>query len=237
MAENNQPLPPEVDWTNIHQFIQPFEEILSIIEKWSSGSAQPFAGLPRSTEPGYERRMREAYEQTVQTIRTIQPAPDTRASRVLLGHMWVQANGFASRVQVGGNSFDPEKGADHVLAGLPAIVAGRYRQLCQRAEGERGMNALADMEAKFGGLSVRPTHEEVDMCRDHRLEVAERSPDNPIDQDLFTDARWKAVQKARGTIAEKLTQSRNGIWLMLMGSTVDRTVGMDTVPYPHDAGC
>ena len=30
---------------------------------------------------------------------------------------------------------------------------------------------------------------------------------------------------------------RASIWLMLMGSTADRTVGMDTVPYPHDAGC
>ena len=27
------------------------------------------------------------------------------------------------------------------------------------------------------------------------------------------------------------------IWLTLMGSPADRTVGMDTVPYPHDAGC
>ena len=73
------------------------------------------------------------------------------------------------------------------------------------------MRALADMEAKFGGLSVRPTNEEIDMCQDHRLEVEERSPDNPVDPDLFSESRWKAVQKARGTIAEKLTQSQNGL--------------------------
>ena len=70
-----------------------------------------------------------------------------------------------------GEAFDPAKGAAHILAGLPAIVAGRYRQLRQREEGERGMRALADMEAKFGGLSIRPTNKEIDLCREHRLEV------------------------------------------------------------------
>ena len=129
MAANNRPLPPDVDWTNINQYIPVFEEVIKTIEGWSAGSARPFAGMPRLTEPGYERRMKEAYENTVKTILTIQKAPDSRASGVLLGHMWVQADGFASRVKVGGDNFDPEKGADHVLAGLPAVVAGQCRLL------------------------------------------------------------------------------------------------------------
>ena len=73
------------------------------------------------------------------------------------------------------------------------------------------MEALANLDAKFAELAFRPTHKEIDMCRDHALEVEERSPDNPVNPALFTDARWKAVQKACGTIAEKLTQSRNGL--------------------------
>ena len=129
MAADDLALPPEVDWTNIHQFIPAFEEILKTIERWSAGSARLFAGMPRLTEPGYKRRMKEAYENTVKTILTIHKAPDSNASGVLLGHMWVQADGFASRVKVGGDNFDPEKGADHVLAGLPAVVAGQCRLL------------------------------------------------------------------------------------------------------------
>ena len=102
--------------------------------------------------------------------------------------MWMQANGFASRIKVGGADFDPDQGADHVLAGLPAIAAGRYRQIQEHEEGELGMDALADLEAKFEA-AFRPTHDEIDMCRDHTLEVEERSPDNPVDPKLFTDSR------------------------------------------------
>ena len=40
--------------------------------------------------------------------------------------------------------------------------------------------------------------------------MKERSPDNPVDPALFSEAKWKAVQKARSTIAEKLTQNKNG---------------------------
>ena len=43
--------------------------------------------------------------------------------------MWVQVEGFASRIMVDGEKFNPEKGAKHILAGFAAIVAGRYRQL------------------------------------------------------------------------------------------------------------
>ena len=124
MAANNRPLPPDVDWTNINQYIPVFEEVIKTIEVWSAGSARPFAGMPQSTEPGYKRRMREAYEDTVKKILSIQKDPDSKASGVLMGHMWVQADGFASRIKVGGHDFDPEKGADHILAGLPAVIAG-----------------------------------------------------------------------------------------------------------------
>ena len=120
----------------------------------------------------------------------------------------MQANGFASRIKVGGADFNPDQGANHVLAGLPAIIAGRYRQIRERKEGEIGMDALAGLKAKFEEQAFRPSHEEIDMCRDHALEVEERSPDNPVK--LFTKSRRKALQKARLVIAEKVTKERNG---------------------------
>ena len=101
----------------------------------------------------------------------------------------MQANGFATCIKVGGADFDPDQGADHVLAGLPAIIAGRYRQIRERKEGEIGMDALADLEAKFEEQAFRPSHEEIDMCWDHALEVEERSPDNPVNPKLFTESR------------------------------------------------
>ena len=210
MANLNPHIPPGVNWTNIHQHIQQFEAVLAQVDHWGQASAGTFAGLPRSTEPNYEQRMRKVYDETIKNIRDIQPDPETKEAGILLGQMWVQADGFANLIQVDGETFDPAKGAAHILAGLPAIVAGRYRQLRQREEGERGMRALADMEAKFGGLSIRPTNEEIDLCREHRLEVEERSPDNPVDPKLFSEPRWKAVQKARSIIAEKVTKSKDG---------------------------
>ena len=136
MANLNPHIPPGVNWSNIHQHVQPLEEVLAQVASWGKASAGTFAGLPRSTEPGYDLRMRQAYEEAIQNIRDVQPAPETKAAGILLGQMWVQANGFASLIQVDGEAFDPTKGAANILAGLPAIVAGRYRQLRQREEGE-----------------------------------------------------------------------------------------------------
>ena len=173
MAVNNVPLPPDVDWANVTQHIPSYEEVTKKIERWASGSAWPFAGMPRSMEPGYEKRRREAYDSTVDNIFNLQKALDLRASGVIMGHMWVQAAGFASRIKVGGQDFDPKKGAEHVLADLPAIIAGRYQQIQEREEGEKGMDELADLDAKFAEQAYRPSHEEIDMCRDHALEVEE----------------------------------------------------------------
>ena len=65
----------------------------------------------------------------------------------------------------------------------------------QREEGLRGMDELADLDSKFAEQAYRPSHDEVDMCRDHALEVEERSPDNRVNPKLFSDARWKAYRR------------------------------------------
>ena len=116
-------------WTNFAQHAPEFEAIKKEIAGWAARTAQPFAGMPRSTEPGYEARMREAYISMCENIVSVAKDPQSRASGVLMGHMWVQAEGFSSRIKVDSEEFNPEKGAKHILAGLPAIVAGRYRQL------------------------------------------------------------------------------------------------------------
>ena len=48
-------------------------------------------------------------------------------------------------------------------------MAGRYRQIWDSEEGERGMSELANLEAKFHKTGVRMTQEEMELCRDHML--------------------------------------------------------------------
>ena len=164
MANLNPHIPAGVNWTNIHQHLQQFEAVLAQIDHWGQASAGTFAGMPRSTEPNYRQLMREVYDETIKNITDIQPDPEAKEACILMGQMWVQSDGFANLIKVDGVAFNPAKGAAHILAGLPAIVAGRYRQRRQREEGERGMRALANMEAKFKGLNVRPTSKELDLC-------------------------------------------------------------------------
>ena len=198
MANLNPIIPAGVDWTNIHQYAHTFEAIIAQIEYWGQATTGTFAGMPRPTEPRFREIMRWAYDETIKSIADIQKDPQSQEAGILLGQMWVQADGFSNLITVNGEKFKPAKGAAHILAGLPAIIAGRYRQRRQHEEGERGMRTLALMEEKFQGLHVRPTCEEIDLVREHKLEVEERSPDNPVSRDLFPDPEWKSVQKGRG---------------------------------------
>ena len=87
MAHNNVPLPPDVTWPNILDHLPSYESIVKTIEGWAAGSARPFAGMPRPTEPDYARRMREAYNSTLDSIRNFQKGPDSRAAGMVLGQM------------------------------------------------------------------------------------------------------------------------------------------------------
>ena len=185
------PFEGEVTWANFSDQRPNLVEIKKDIASWNAGTLRPFAGMPRSMEAGYEARMRQAYSNTCDKI---DKAPATREALLILGHMWVQAEGFASRIIVDGERFNPEKGAKHILAGFAAIVAGHYRQLRDREEGTKGMNEVAELNTRFGGKEFCPTNEEIDLCCDHALEVEQRSPANPVNPSLFTDARWKAME-------------------------------------------
>ena len=124
MSPAQAPLPPDVDWQNIKDHLPSYETITRTIEGWGEGSARPFASMPRPTEAGYSTRMRQAYDATIADIETIQRGPNTRPAGMLIGKFIIQANGFASNITVGGANFDPDLGAPHVVAGMPAIVAG-----------------------------------------------------------------------------------------------------------------
>ena len=119
----------EVNRDNFRDQILNFEAVEQEIANWAAGTARPFAGMPRPTEPGYESRMRKAYEETVGDIETLASESQTLAAGVILGRMCAQATGFASRLKIDDAKFDPRLGPKHLVAGLPAVVAGQYRQI------------------------------------------------------------------------------------------------------------
>ena len=90
----------EVTWANFNDYKPNLAEIKREVASWNAGISRPFAGMPRSTEAGYEAQMREAYSNKCDKIDEVAKAPMTQASGVILGHMWVQAEGFASRMKV-----------------------------------------------------------------------------------------------------------------------------------------
>ena len=190
VTRRNQLSEEEVTWGNLQDKAQGQESVQATIASWSAGTPRPFAGMPRPTEPGYRERMEKAYEDTMRDLATVATAPQTPTANIILGRMGVHATGFVSCLKIEGEEFDPHAGPKHLLAALPAIVAGRYRQIRDCEEGERGMRELAAAEAKFRKTGVRMTLEELERCRDHKLEVLERSPDNPVDPRLFTKAEW-----------------------------------------------
>ena len=210
VTQRNQPNEEEVTWGNLQDKAQSREDICATIASWSAGTPRPFAGMPRPTEPDYRERMRKAYDDTMQDLATVAAAPQTPTANIILGRMGVHATGFASCLRIDGEEFNPHAGPKHLLAALPAIVAGRYRQIRDCEEGERGMRELAAAEAKFRKTGVRMTLEELELCRDHKLEVLERSPDNPVDPRLFTKVEWETMQKARPQVAETVTQCSHG---------------------------
>ena len=76
-----------MNWENFSGHRPNLIETKREIASWNAGMSRPFAGMPRSTEAGYEAGMREAYRNTCDKIDKVARAPMTRESGVILGHM------------------------------------------------------------------------------------------------------------------------------------------------------
>ena len=98
--ERNQPTGEGVTWGNLQTRAQGCEDVCATVAGWSAGTARPFAGMPRTTEPGYQERMRRAYNDTMRDLATVAKAPQTPTASVILGRMGVHATGFASCLRI-----------------------------------------------------------------------------------------------------------------------------------------
>ena len=88
-TERNQPNEEGVTWGNLQNRAQSCEDICATVAGWSAGTPRPFAGMPRTAEPGYQERMRRAYDDTMRDLATVAAAPQTPTASVILGRMGV----------------------------------------------------------------------------------------------------------------------------------------------------
>ena len=92
MTEPSQEKAPDqgtVNWAAIQAQIPDFKTTEQQIAGWETGMSRPFAGMPRSTERGYEHRMWKAYNDTVKNIQEVTRKPQAWTSYMLLGQMGV----------------------------------------------------------------------------------------------------------------------------------------------------
>ena len=140
----------KVEWADLSDDPPSYTEIEREISRWAAGITRAFARMPQRTDPGYERRMQEAYISTCDNIAIIAEDPEDIDVGVRIAYLWVQVLPYEGLIQVNGRRLNLHEGPEHLLAGWPAIVAGRYRQLRELEQGECRQPELADLNTWLG---------------------------------------------------------------------------------------
>ena len=166
--------------------------------------------MPQPTEPGYETRMKEAYTFTCANIAAIAEDPESIDASMRTGYMWVQVTGFSGLIRVDGEELNLDKGPKHILAGWPAIVAGRYWQLRDLEEGEYHLHELADINTWIGGSRYEPSYAEMEAGWGDAYAGEQQIPSNLVDPGLFDARAWRALQEARSILAKRITGYQDG---------------------------
>ena len=133
-----------------------------------------------------------------------------RVCAMRIGYLWVQANGFAGLVQVDGEELNLDKGPRHILAGWPAIVAGRYRQLRRLEEGDYYLHELADINTWLGEGGYDPSYTEIEARWGDPYQGEQLTLSNLVNPGLFDVRNWRALQEARHLLAERITGHASG---------------------------
>ena len=72
-------------WADLISHAPSYEEIQQVISRWATGVTR-FAGMPQSTDPDYETRMREAYTSTHVNITAIANNPASINAGMRIAH-------------------------------------------------------------------------------------------------------------------------------------------------------
>ena len=197
----------EVNWTDLIDHPPSYEEIEQEISRWAAGITRSFARMPQRSDPGYDNRMLEAY---ISTCDTIAEDPEDIDAGMRIAYMWVQVTPYAGLIRVDGDELNLNRGPKHILAGWPAIVAGRYRQLCDLEQGEYHLHELADINTWISGGKYEPSYAEVEADWGDTYAGEQQILSNPVDPGLFNAGTWRALQEARPSLAGEITGHPSG---------------------------
>ena len=201
----------EYTWANLPTRKPTIEQCRKVIQNWGSSAPRPFAGMPRLSDIGFEDRFVKAYQDICAKLDIIAQDPKGSHAMAVFGAFNVLAAGFADNLVIDNQPFSSFTSPKHVFVGFAALVAGRYRQERETEEGKAGLAEVEKIEARFGKDGIRPTPREVSMCLDHRAELAQKRPPNPVGRDAFGDDGWKPFIKVRDAVIEKTTGKRGGL--------------------------
>ena len=115
-------------------------------------------------------------------------------------------------LSVDGEELDLDLGPKHILAGWPAIVAGRYRQLRDLETGESPQykRELADINTWLGRGGYEPSRVEVQAGWGSPYKERQQTYDNPVDPGIFDLTAWKTLREARSLLGVRITGHSEG---------------------------
>ena len=154
--------------------------------------------------------MQEAFISTCDNIAIIAEDPEDIDVGVRIAYLWVQVLPYEGLIQVNGRRLNLHEGPEHLLAGWPAIVAGRYRQLRELEQGECHRPKLADINTWIRGS--RHEFSYTDVKPEAKNADAGKPPvtNNPVHPGLFDQDTWEDLQEARYNLAWRITGHPQG---------------------------
>ena len=122
------PAPLAVDgdytWANLPTVRPSFEECKKVVQNWGSSAPRPFAGMPRLSDIGFDKRFLKAYQDICAKVEVIAKEPKGSHAMGIFGALNVMAAGFADNLVIDGKPFSAGASPKHVFRGFAALVAG-----------------------------------------------------------------------------------------------------------------
>ena len=121
------PVTPAVDgdytWANLPTVRPSYEECKKVVQNWGSSAPRPFAGIPRPSNVGFDKRLLRAYQDICAKVEIIAKEPTGSLAMGIFGALNVMAAGFADNLEIDGQPFSAGASPKHVFRGFAALVA------------------------------------------------------------------------------------------------------------------
>ena len=162
------------------------------------------------TDEDFDGKLTIAYNEMLAKVISIAEKPTDPASIAQLAVIETLTAGLVKGLTVKGEPFNPCKGPDHLVAGFPAMVAGKYRLNRQENESESHVNQFNYLGKVFEREKKRPSACEIKSARKAARELAYARPPNPVNRDVFSDDDFKNMNKNFARVAKATTGAEGG---------------------------